>query len=58
MFILMILYDFCMLAAQFCYLLVIIYIRKFKSCVQIADQCAPWKVANGALKLVLQALQF
>jgi hypothetical protein len=25
---------------------------------QFSDWCAPWKVANGAEKLVLQALQF
>jgi hypothetical protein len=24
---------------------------------QIADQCAPWKIASGAEKLVLQALE-
>jgi hypothetical protein len=35
MFILMILYDFCLLPAQFC------YTRKVESCVQIADRCAP-----------------
>jgi hypothetical protein len=25
---------------------------------QFSDQCAPWKIANGAENLVLQALQF
>jgi hypothetical protein len=25
---------------------------------QIADQCAAWKIANGAENLLLQALQF
>jgi hypothetical protein len=25
---------------------------------QIADQCAPWKIASGAENLVLQVLQF
>jgi hypothetical protein len=25
---------------------------------QFSDWCAPWKVANGAENLVLQALQF
>jgi hypothetical protein len=56
MFIFMILYDFCMLAAQFCY--VIVYIRKVESRVQIADRCEPWKIYSGAENLVLQALQF
>jgi hypothetical protein len=36
MFILMIPYDFCLFPAQFCY--IIVYIRKVKSCVQIADR--------------------
>jgi hypothetical protein len=35
MIILMILYDFCLFSAQFCY--IIIYIRKVESYVQIAD---------------------
>jgi hypothetical protein len=26
---------------------VIVYIRKVKSCVQIADRCAPWKISSG-----------
>jgi hypothetical protein len=56
MFILMILYDLCLLPAQFCY--IIVYIRKFESRVQIVDLCAPWKIANGAENLILQALQF
>jgi hypothetical protein len=55
MFILMVLYDFCFLPAKFCY--VIVYIRKVESCVQIADQCAPWKISSCANNLVLQALQ-
>jgi hypothetical protein len=42
MFILMILYDFCLLPAQFCYL--IVYIRTVESRVQIADLCVPWKI--------------
>jgi hypothetical protein len=50
--ILMILYDFCLLPAQFCY--TIVYIRKVESRVQIADPCAPWKISSGAKKLVLQ----
>jgi hypothetical protein len=29
-----------------------------ESRVQIANRCAPWKIANGAENLVLQALQF
>jgi hypothetical protein len=38
MFILMILYDFCLLSAHFCY--TIVYIWKVESHVQIADRCA------------------
>jgi hypothetical protein len=56
MFILMILYDFCLFPAQFCY--IIVYIRKVKSSVNIADRCAPWTFSSGAKDLVLQALQF
>jgi hypothetical protein len=55
MFILMILYDFCLSLAQFYY--IIVYLRKVESCVQIADRCAPWKLFNGAESLGLQALQ-
>jgi hypothetical protein len=36
------LYDFCLLPAQFCYILV--YIGKVESRVQIADRCATWEV--------------
>jgi hypothetical protein len=50
MFILMILYDFCLLPAQFC--CTIVYIRKVKSRVQIADRCAPCKFSRGAQNLV------
>jgi hypothetical protein len=32
--------------------------RKFESHVQIAKQCGPWKISNGAEKCILQALQF
>jgi hypothetical protein len=49
----MILYDFCLSAAQFCYL--IVYKRKVESRVQIADRCPPWKISSGAENLVLQA---
>jgi hypothetical protein len=56
MFSLMILYDFCLLPAQFCY--IIVYIRKLESRVQITDRCAPWKTRTGAEKLLLYALQF
>jgi hypothetical protein len=56
MFILMILYDFYLLPAQFYY--IIVYIGKVESCVQIADWCAPWKISNGAQNHVLQAVQF
>jgi hypothetical protein len=51
MFILMILYNFCLSPAQFCN--IIVYIWKVKSCLQIADQCAPWKISTGAHNLVL-----
>jgi hypothetical protein len=47
----LILYDFCLLPAQFC--LIIMYIQKDESCVQILDQCTPWKVSSGAENLVL-----
>jgi hypothetical protein len=55
-FILVILYDFCLLPAQFYY--IIVYIQKVESRVQIVDRCAHWKIFNGAENLVLQALQF
>jgi hypothetical protein len=45
MFILMILYDVCLLPAQFCYM--IVYIRKVESRVQIADRCVPWVVEDS-----------
>jgi hypothetical protein len=54
--ILMILYDLCLLPAQFYY--IIIHLRKVESRVQNADRCAPWKISSGAENLVLQALQF
>jgi hypothetical protein len=43
---LMILYDLCLLPAQFYH--IIIYMWKAESCVQITDQCPPWKISNGA----------
>jgi hypothetical protein len=49
MFIFVILYDFCWLPAQFCY--IIVYVRKVESCVQIADRCAPWKIATDGRSL-------
>jgi hypothetical protein len=55
MFILMILYDFCLSPAQLCY--IIVHIRKVESRVQIADMCAPRKISSGAENLVLQALK-
>jgi hypothetical protein len=54
--IVMILYDFCLLPAQFCY--IIVYTQKFESRVQIVDRCAPWKISNVAENSVLQALEF
>jgi hypothetical protein len=56
MVILMILYDLCLLSAQFCY--IIIYIRKVESRVQIADRCAPRKISSGAGNLVLRRFNF
>jgi hypothetical protein len=49
MFILIILYDFCLSPAQFCYITV--YIRTIESRVQIADRCAPRKISSGAENL-------
>jgi hypothetical protein len=56
MFILMILYDFRLLPAQFCY--IIEYIWKVESHVQIPGRCAPWEISSDAKNLVLQVLQF
>jgi hypothetical protein len=56
MFILMILYDFCLSPAQFCY--IIVHIQKVESSVQIVDRCIPWKIYNGAQNLALHTLQF
>jgi hypothetical protein len=55
-FILMILYDFCLFPAQFYY--IIIYIEEAESRVQIANPCGRRKISSGADSLVLQALQF
>jgi hypothetical protein len=49
--ILMILNDFCLLPAQFCY--IIVHIRKIESRVQIANRCVLWKISNGAKNLFL-----
>jgi hypothetical protein len=51
MFILMILYDFWLLLAQFYY--IILYMRKVENRVQIADPYASWKMSSGADNLVL-----
>jgi hypothetical protein len=56
MFILMILYVFCLLYVKSCY--IIIYIWQVESRVKIKGQCAPWKISNDTENLVLQALQF
>jgi hypothetical protein len=53
-FIFMILDDFCLLPALFCY--VIINVRNLESSMHIADRCAPRKIADGAENLILQAL--
>jgi hypothetical protein len=55
-FILMILYDICLLPPQFCYQ--IVYIWKVESRVQIADRCTPCKISSSAQNLILHALQF
>jgi hypothetical protein len=51
MFIFMILYDFCLLPAQFSY--IIIYIWKAESHVQIADRCASWYISSYVENVVL-----
>jgi hypothetical protein len=56
MFILMLLYDFCLLSVHICY--IIVYILKAESCVQIADRCAPWKISNGAENFVCRRCNF
>jgi hypothetical protein len=43
MFILMLLYHFCLSSAQFHY--IIVYIRKVESYMQVADLCAPFHLA-------------
>jgi hypothetical protein len=50
-----ILYDFCLLAASFCY--IIVNVRNIERFMQFSDRCVPWKIASGAENLVLQALQ-
>jgi hypothetical protein len=55
-FIFMILVDFCLLLALFCY--VIINVRNLESHMHIADRCAPREIASGAEYLILQALHF
>jgi hypothetical protein len=55
-FMFMILYDFCLLPAWFCY--VIVNVRNLESHVNIVDRCAPRETANGAENLILHALQF
>jgi hypothetical protein len=52
----MILDDFCLLPAWFCY--VIINVRNLESLMHIANWCAPRKIASGAENPILQALQF
>jgi hypothetical protein len=54
-FILIILHDFYLSPAEFCY--IIIYLWKIEICVQITDRCEPWQFPSGAEHLVLQALQ-
>jgi hypothetical protein len=46
-----ILYNLCLLPAQFCY--VIINIRYLEGHVQLMDRCALWKFTSGAEYLVL-----
>jgi hypothetical protein len=52
----MILDGFCLLPAWFSY--VIIHVRNLESHMHIADRCAPWKIADCAENLLLNALQF
>jgi hypothetical protein len=54
-FILTILYDFCLLPAQFCH--IVAYMRKVENSVQTADRFAPSKIFSGAENFVLQTLQ-
>jgi hypothetical protein len=56
MFILMILYNFCLLPIQLCY--IIVYIWNAESSMQTADWCEPQKISNAVLNLVLQTLHF
>jgi hypothetical protein len=53
--IVMILYDFCLLHAQFCDKF--INVRSSESHVQVPDWCANWKAASGAENLILQVQQ-
>jgi hypothetical protein len=55
-FILMIMYDFCLLPARIYH--IIVCIQKVENGVQIADRCPPSKIRSGAENLVLLALQF
>jgi hypothetical protein len=52
----MVLYDFCLLPAELCY--IIVNVRNIESLMQFSGWCTPWKIANGVENLVLQALQF
>jgi hypothetical protein len=55
-FIFMILDDICLLPAWFCY--VIINVQNLENLVHIVNWYVPWKIANGAEKPILHALQF
>jgi hypothetical protein len=48
LFILVSLYDFCVLPEQLCYI-----IRKVDNHALIADRCAPWKISSGVENHVL-----
>jgi hypothetical protein len=56
MFILVILFDFCLLPAQLYY--IIVYIREVESRVQIVDRCAPWKISNVRRTLLRMRCNF
>jgi hypothetical protein len=56
MFILTILYDFCLLSAQFCY--IIFYLLRVESRMQNADRCALWKISNGTDNIVRSRYNF
>jgi hypothetical protein len=55
-YIFMILYDFCLLLASFCY--IVVNVRNFECQMKSAGRCVPLQVTSGAEGSILQALQF